>query len=102
MKSECDVVEKLGKLPSDLEKTYSDIYATILSEPGRNPEIAEIALMWIICSPNPLSPEMWSMATGWVAKLPRPGGADPKALLDICHGLVTLDSQSNVMRLAHL
>jgi len=101
MKFECDIQENLGKLPKTLEERYSQIYATICAESGSSSRVANIALMWIMCSPRPLTPEEWTDVTCYASQ-PLDSRIDLGTLLDICHNLVVLDWQSNAVRFAHL
>jgi hypothetical protein len=94
------IKKKLGKLPKTLEETYSKIYEKISKEDSEELEIAKRALMWITCSRRPLSSQEWVNASYWPAPVDPEIGVD--SLLDMCHNLVTVDNQSQVVRFAHL
>ncbi|KAF8246974.1 hypothetical protein K440DRAFT_644294 [Wilcoxina mikolae CBS 423.85] len=94
-----ETIEKnLGKLPRTLEATYSEIFKAIDDAEYNDRETARIALMWIICSSHPLSPEEWCSVTGKAAAVK----AGVNTLFNLCQNLATLDEQSNVVRFAHL
>ena len=47
----------MKKLPKGLEKAYDEIYKSIREQDGSNPDIADRAFQWVMCSIRPLSPE---------------------------------------------
>jgi hypothetical protein len=58
-----NAIKKLGKLPKTLEETYSEIYERILKADLEELEIAQKALLWLMCSRRPLSPLEWVKAS---------------------------------------
>lgn len=92
-----DVELGLGALPDSLENTYSKIYQRILSQRGGSPQLAKRALMWVMCSCRPFSPdELVTVISQGYPSL------DTQSLFKICHNLLTLDRQLNIVRFAHL
>ena len=94
------IKRKLGKLPKTLEETYAKIYEAILGEDAEELEVAKRALMWVMCSRRPLSSEEWASFSYWPEPADQDTGAYP--LLKMCHNLVTVDNQMQVVRFAHL
>ncbi|KAL0632096.1 hypothetical protein Q9L58_009028 [Maublancomyces gigas] len=94
-----DVESRLGSLPEDLENTYAIIYHRIQSQRGSSPQLAKRALMWVMCSCRPFSPDelVTAMSFGFTET-----GLDASRLFKICHNLLALDRQLNVVRFAHL
>ena len=96
-----DVIKKkLGKLPKTLGETYSKIYERILKEDPEELEAAKRSLMWLMCSQRPLSSLEWVNFTYWPELVDPDIGVD--SLLEMCHNLVTVDNQSQVVRFTHL
>ncbi|KAL7269673.1 hypothetical protein RUND412_007647 [Rhizina undulata] len=95
----------LGRLPKDLEATYSVIWCKIQADTTYNRGLAERTLKWIICAKRPLmmseiveaavtAPMQW-------AEKPDVSGMTHKTLLAVCQNLVVLDKGLNVLRPAH-
>ncbi|KAL0631457.1 hypothetical protein Q9L58_009678 [Maublancomyces gigas] len=95
-----DVELRLGALPDTLENTYTKIYQRILSQRGGSPQLAKRALMWVMCSCRPFSPD--ELVTVISQGSPSEGVLDTQSLFKICHNLLTLDRQLNIVRFAHL
>lgn len=102
MSVEPDVRARLGKLPQTLENTYAEIYDRVMSEKGSGPQLAKRALMWVMCSCRPFSPNELAA----VVSLQTPGFTtyelDMDVLFGLCHNLLAYDRQLNVVRFAHL
>ena len=94
------IKKRLGRLPKTLEETYTKIYETISREDSEELEVTKRALMWLMCSRRPLSSQEWASVSYWPEPADQDIGADP--LLDMCHNLVTMGNQSQVVRFAHL
>lgn len=60
--------------------------------------------MWLMCSQRPLTPAEWVLAVSWAASMDswEAKGLDVHRLLKICQNLAVIDSESNVIRFAHL
>lgn len=100
MRFEEDIIENLGKLPKSLKDTYSKILMAMHAEgTPREWEVTRKALMWIVCSRQLLSKELWTDISYWPKPVPHNGD---NILFDLCRNLVTLDIQSRVVRFAHL
>jgi len=108
LKTESEIKEKLGKLPSGLFKMYSEIYKLINMQEGSSPDIAKITFAWLMCSIRPLAPE--ELASAIELQLRAQGGSPPgpqfatdvAALLKTCHNLIAHDTELNVLRFSHL
>ncbi|RPB14650.1 hypothetical protein P167DRAFT_604081 [Morchella conica CCBAS932] len=96
---EKDVREMLNNFPSSLEETYKDIYERIQRKKGDAPKIAKTALMWVLCSCRPLSPEELTAMISLQSNIPT---IEIDVLLDMCHNFLKLDQQLNVVRFFHL
>lgn len=94
-----DVESRLGALPDTLANTYTEIYKRIMSQRGASPELAKRALMWVMCSCRPFSPD--DLATAVLFGFPA-SGLDARSVFKICHNLLTFDRQLNAVRFAHL
>lgn len=99
-----DVWAELGRLPRDLEETYSIIFQKITSLPENSKKLATRTLKWIMCAQRPLSPaEMIAAISiesdGTIAKTSH---IDKETILRLCHNLVVWDSEQDVLRFAHL
>lgn len=106
------IEETLRSLPVTLEATYDKIYEMILNEPELDKQAALMALNWLICAIRPLSPAELSHAAWLASTLTRPGiknirsindnpDLTTEVLLKLCHNLVDIDKQRNVMRFTH-
>jgi ankyrin repeat protein len=99
MSFESDVRAKLGRLPRDLEQTYNEIYDAIMSEEEHAHQIAQYVLLWIMSAFRPLSPQEMCSALNWSGV---EEAVSLEVLLKICHNLVIVDHELNVLRLTHL
>lgn len=95
-----DIEARLGKLPETLEKTYTEIYNRIRSQPGSSLQLAQRALMWVMCSCRPFSPD--ELVTIISLGSTTENGLDVDGLFKLCHNILTLDRQLNAVRFAHL
>jgi len=101
MKVQRDIRQKLGQAPRDLTAAYDQIYTLIEGEEENGRETAKCALMWIMCTLEPLTMELLLEATRYAT-----GSQDISAesLLELCRNLLTWDKseKSNVVQFAHL
>ena len=99
-----DIKDRLGKLPMGLRNAYDEIYTAIQNQEGSLPEIANRTFQWVMCSCEPLSPSTLIAAVCQDPEddEPRPVDIDIDIVLDACHNLLSLDSELNVCRFAHL
>lgn len=100
LSAENDVRERLARPPQSLEELYEATYERIQTEPVPGPEIALQTLMWVLCAFEPCSPDELSNLV--FLTLPheekRLAG---NVLLKLCHGLLIIDRQSDVVQIAH-
>lgn len=101
MDTSADIEAGLNALPESLEETYLEIYNHIRSLKGNSPQIAEATLMWVLCLKESLTPEKLAVI---VSRSVSMGYRElsVETLLKICHNLLVLDRQSNIVRVAHL
>ena len=101
---ECDIRERLGKLPDSLDKAYDEIYAKIRARKGIAPEIANRAFQWVMCSCTPLSPGELVVAVRQDPETDATVSVDinMSIVLDACHNLLVVDQQLGVCRFSHL
>jgi hypothetical protein len=90
----------LNSLPPDLKTTYEAIFKKLVSKGEWDFKVVKHALMWIMCSEEPLSKRLWAEATHWA--VPDAGTVKHSTLLELCHDFVVFDNESNVVRFAHL
>lgn len=102
MRHEIDVQEAMRRFSADtLDRLYSDILDNIRKTEAHSNRIAINAFSLLLCLHEPLSPDCFLAALTLVdgnheavLKLPR--------VLRICFNLVTVDSNMNVLRFAHI
>lgn len=100
MRFEDDILENLGRLPKSLSAAYSQILTTMREEStDREWHVTKKALMWIMCSRELLTEELWTEISFWPMSVPTGGS---HILFELCRNLVALDSESMVVRLSHL
>ena len=98
-----DVRKALENLPMGVNDTYDEAMKRIWSQSGVDRKLAERVLSWITYSRRPLTyqelqhalavtPQMTDMVTEALV--------DKCFLIDICAGLVVIDNQSHIIRLA--
>lgn len=98
--AESDVKESPVKLPQGLEELYEATYQQIQTEPSPGPEIALQTLMWVLCAFEPCSPDELSNLVFLTLPQEEKRLAG-NVLLKLCHGLLTIDRQSDVVQIAH-
>lgn len=99
MRFDEDIMDSLGKLPRTLKATYSQILASMREGTAREWAVTVRALMWMICSEIPLTQQLWAELTYWPNAVPTHGVT---TLFELCHHLVTSNSQSKHVGFAHL
>lgn len=95
---------KLKTLSSELDVAYGDAIKRIESQlPGQRQTAMEV-LAWIVCATRPLTPlelqHAFAVEIG-ESSLDEDNIPGINDLVSICAGLVTIDEQSNSVRLAH-
>ena len=99
-----DVRLALQRLPEKLDDTYADAIARIFSQDEEDVQLAKRTLMWISWAKRPLSIIELRHA---LAIEPGAKELDPESLpdedviVDACSGLVTIDRESETIRLVH-
>ncbi|KAJ4246287.1 hypothetical protein NW762_013638 [Fusarium torreyae] len=94
----------LKTLPTGLNDTYDQAMARIESQSENIRKMAKKALSWVIHAMRPLSPTELQNA---IAIEPGQTDLDPDFIpgidlaCSICAGLITIDTQSNIVRLVH-
>lgn len=89
-------------MPETLHEAYENLYNTIQQLKGSTPALIEKALMWLLCSQNPLKPQDWEIAVQWTAEMDSLDGLPIGDLLHICRYLVQVDTDSGYVRFTHL
>jgi hypothetical protein len=98
-----DVRKALENLSMEVNDTYDEAMKRIQSQSGADRKLAERVLSWITYSRGPLTyqelqhalavtPQMTDMITEALV--------DKCFFIDICAGLVVIDNQSHIIRLA--
>ena len=91
----------LKNLPTEVNATYDDAMKRIQGAVDR--ELAERVLSWITCSRRPLSYKELQHALAVIPQMTdiiTEDLVDKCFLIDICAGLVVVDDQSHIIRLA--
>ena len=102
-RSAWDVQKALENLSTEVNDTYDEAMKRIQSQSGVDRKLAERVLSWLTYSCRPLTyqelqhalavtPQMIDMVTEALV--------DKCFLIDICAGLVVIDNQSHIIRLA--
>ena len=102
-RSAWDVRKALENLPTEVNDTYDDAMKRIQSQSGADRKLAERILSWITYSCRPLSYQELQHAlaiTPQTTDMITEALVDKCFLIDICAGLVAIDNQSHVIRLA--
>jgi ankyrin repeat protein len=103
-KSRREVRKALEKLPKELDDTYEEAMQRIESQDEDDVKLAEGVLSWISFALRPLTIGELQHA---LAVEPEDTDIDEEALADedilisVCAGLVTIDQESNIIRLVH-
>ncbi|KAI5842185.1 ankyrin repeat-containing domain protein [Morchella snyderi] len=109
MSTESEVIEGLRSLPTSIRETYETIFVQRIDrESGSGKRLAYLAMMWMLCSAEPLSPQ--ELVAGSVTALMVEStdsfttvgsNVDIETILKLCHNLVVIDHQLGVMRFVH-
>src|SRR5438552_4048761 len=99
-----DVREAVGSLPTELDELYDNAMQRIENQDKEEANLAKQVLSWISFALTPLTVAEIQHA---VTVRPQDTSIDEEALPDeevlvsVCMGLVTIDHESNIMRLVH-
>ena len=102
-KSAWEVRKALENLPTEVNDTYDEAMKRIQSQSGADRKLAERVLSWITYSRRPLSYQELQHAlavTPHMTDMIAEALVDKCFLIDICAGLVVVDNQSHIIRLA--
>ncbi|KAL7938651.1 hypothetical protein V8C35DRAFT_288776 [Trichoderma chlorosporum] len=94
----------LRNLPTSLDETYAQAMTRIESQGEAFQELAKQVLTWLICAKRVLSVAELRHAVAvkqGAAELDEDFIPDQETLGSVCAGLVTIDTESGVIRLAH-
>ena len=93
------LVERLGKLPPGLEKSYQDLYDHQMQVLGEEQsEVTRRILSWLLVAKRPLT----TTETCELVCAPEEPDMSPETVVDLCFDLVALDTQLDRFRFAHL
>jgi hypothetical protein len=98
------VRDALKNLPNGLDDTYSEAMQRIQSQDEEDAQLAERVLYWISYAYTPLTVvEIRHALAVQVGDTDLDGEAlsEENILVSVCAGLVTVDQESNIMRLVH-
>ncbi|KAI9783675.1 MAG: hypothetical protein M1839_003523 [Geoglossum umbratile] len=99
-----DVYRALESLPEGLDGTYSEVMQRIRGQDGDDPKLAERVLYWISYAFRPLTVTEIRHALAVEPgdrNLDGDAMPDEDLLVSVCAGLVTVDRESNIIRLVH-
>lgn len=99
----------LDQLPTKLEDTYEETITRIKAQQGSDSDWGIRILQWLSCAKRPLRVEelCQALAVEWDGEGEPPRELDmdnilkADSLVDVCAGLVVIDSESGVIRLVH-
>ncbi|KAK7223507.1 hypothetical protein V2G26_011510 [Clonostachys chloroleuca] len=95
----------LNALSKGLDETYGQVLVRIERQGGRLQQLAKAVLSWLVFARRQLSPAQLQCALAirpGSSKLDRKFIPGVEMIGSICVGLVTLDTESNVIRVVHM
>lgn len=103
------MIDTLTKLPENLEAAFKKTMLRIQDQSDHRRQLALICLTWIVYARRPLTFKELSDALAMTTKPELTAVNDTyktfrpplKMLIDCCHGLIAIDEESMVVRLAH-
>ncbi|KAF9884807.1 hypothetical protein FE257_001223 [Aspergillus nanangensis] len=104
-KTETSVLARLKNLPSDLKNAYDEAWEQVesLEEPDKT--LTNRAMLWVMAADTPLTTSqlLYAVRLNTTGEMPLLADEiDEQGLLSLCNNLLTIDSQLNVWRFAHL
>ncbi|KAK2756783.1 hypothetical protein FQN54_005229 [Arachnomyces sp. PD_36] len=102
--SPAQIRKKLKTLSNGLDAAYGDAIERIESQLPEKSKIAKQVLAWIVCATRPLTPRELQHALAVEideTALDDENIPEINDLVEVCAGLVTVDEQSDAVRLAH-
>ena len=97
----------LRNLPSKLDDTYEEALQRIYSQDADDVQLAERILMWICFATRPLTVTEIQYGVAVMeleqdeARIDDEGLPQSELLITVCAGIVTIDMESNIIRLVH-
>ncbi|KAJ5159576.1 uncharacterized protein N7482_006580 [Penicillium canariense] len=98
------IINELHTLPAGLDAAYEEAIKRIESQMPDQSKTAKDALSWIVCAARPLTPLELQHALGIEIGEPcldEENLPEIQDIVSVCAGLVAIDEQSHVVRLAH-
>jgi hypothetical protein len=102
--SKQDIIKALEELPKGIDETYDEIMNRIKSQPAKEAELAKRVLGWITYAKEPLTTKQLQQALSITLDSTAPdedAETHEQILMSSCLGIVTIDSNSNLIRLVH-
>lgn len=99
-----EIRERLRNLPPRLSDAYGEIMKRIENQSHENARRAKEVLLWIVCATRPLNPlelQQGIAVNVGESKLSTNNLTNIDDLVSLCAGLVVVDEQTDVIRLAH-
>jgi ankyrin repeat protein len=99
-----EVRTALGSLPKELDEVYDQAMQRIKNQDENQAALAHKVLYWISCSLRPLTLAEMQHALAVEPgdeDLDKDGIHDKELMISVCAGLVTVDEESNQIRLVH-
>ncbi|KAI0103318.1 ankyrin repeat-containing domain protein [Nemania sp. FL0031] len=105
LETEAAILDRLGKLPADLETAYDEIYGKIKARHKDDRALADNALKWVAAACQPL--ESYELLSIIRIDLKEDTfhlyeAISESQLLHLCNNLLVLDSMREVWRFSHL
>lgn len=101
MKTDDDILERLGKLPIKLAAIYLDIYNNLFENTFKTGQsLIRNILKWLLCGQESLNTEDFSLAISQHLS-PPPKNLTKDTILDLCCNFVIHDEHRDVFQFAH-
>ncbi|CAM1509524.1 Fc.00g032630.m01.CDS01 [Cosmosporella sp. VM-42] len=102
----CEAVKALKSLPSGLDMAYEDSLSRIMQQSPERRSVAMATLSWLYHAERPLTVSELLQALAihidpTARRLRDEDAFSPNIVIDVCAGLVVVDSQRDVVRFAH-
>ena len=92
MRSDTDIVDRLGELPPDLDEAYDEIYENNTKNLGKTDKAhVDRALMWLMCAKYKMGRALLLDAIRMTPEGAKDNEVKYKALLQLCQHLVVLN-----------
>ena len=99
-----DILDRLGKLPKDLDSAYDQILKAITDSEGSAPKVAKRAFEWLMCRQEPVTDDLLTAAVcqDHDSHTTDSIDVDVDYILDACQNLLIFDKYFSEFRFAHL